>query len=302
MSDRITGMRVFQRVARRGSLTRAARDLGLSQPSASRIMAELEKELGATLLVRTTRAMRLTERGADYLARIEPILVALDEADHAVRGSGELRGTMRIGVSSSLGVREIVPRLHAFLSRHPQLRVEVAVSDELHDLIADGLDVALRAAPLSDSTAIARKLAETERLVAAAPTYLRRAGTPGAPRDLAAHEMILGPAAMTALRFRRGTRTLAVQPTGRLTVATNEAATAAAVAGLGITVTSVWGCRAELERGDLVRVLADWALPPVALHAVFPRGRGALPAVRALIEYLVGQLPTECPPGASPAC
>ncbi|HSD90434.1 MAG TPA: LysR family transcriptional regulator [Kofleriaceae bacterium] len=299
MSDRITAMRVFQRVARRGSLTRAARDLGLSQPSASRIMAELEHELGATLLVRTTRAMRLTERGADYLARIEPILQALEEADHAVRATGELRGTMRIGMSSSVGVREIIPRLPAFLARHPELRVDVAVSDALHDLIADGLDVALRAAPLSDSTAIARKLAETERVVAAAPSYLIRAGTPATPRDLAAHAMILGPAATNALRFRRGNRTASIQPSGRLAVATNEAATAAAVAGLGITVTSVWGCRAELERGELVRVLSDWTLPPVALHAVFPRGRGALPAVRALIEYLVGQLPTECPPGAT---
>jgi DNA-binding transcriptional LysR family regulator len=300
MSDRVTAMRVFQRVAQRGSLTRAARDLGLSQPTTSRIVAELERELGVTLLVRTTRAMRLTERGADYLARIEPILVAIDAADHAARATGELRGTMRIGMSSSVGVREVIPRLPAFLARHPQLRVELAISDAIHDLVADGLDVALRAAPLSDSTAIARKLSEAPRLLVAAPDYLTRAGTPVVPDDLEAHAMVLGPATATVLRFRKGSRTASVQPTGRFAVGTNEGATAAAVAGLGLTVTSLWGCRAELERGALVRVLADWTLPPVALHAVFPRGRGVLPAVRALIDHLAGQLPTDCPPRPTP--
>lgn len=293
-------MRVFQRVAQRGSLTRAARDLGLSQPSTSRIVAELEHELGATLLVRTTRAMRLTERGADYLARIEPILLAIDEADHAVRATGELRGTIRVGVSSSIGVREVIPRLPAFLARHPELRVELAISDAQHDLVADGLDVVLRAAPLADSTAIARKLTEVPRLVVASPAYLTRAGIPVTPADLGAHAIVLGPATATALQFSKGTRTASVQLTGRLAVTANEGATAAAVAGLGLTVTSLWGCRAELERGTLVRVLADWTLPPVTLHAVFPRGRSAMPAVRALIEHFAGQLPTECPPRPAP--
>src|ERR1700749_3806885 len=115
MSDRLHALRLFVRVARTGSFSRAGRELGLSQPSASRIVAALEREVGAALLTRTTRALTLTEAGADYLARVEPILAALEEADHAARGTGELRGTLRIGISSSFATREVIPRLGAFL-------------------------------------------------------------------------------------------------------------------------------------------------------------------------------------------
>ena len=103
MNDRLTALRLFQRVARTGNFSRAAKECGMSQPSASRIVADLEREIGATLFVRTTRAVTLTEAGADYLARIEPVLDALDEADHAARGTGELRGTLRIALASSFG-------------------------------------------------------------------------------------------------------------------------------------------------------------------------------------------------------
>src|SRR5262252_514109 len=128
MSDRFQALRLFARVAHTGSFSAAARELGLSQPSASRIIAELETEVGAALVIRTTRAVTLTETGSDYLARIEPILAALEEADHAARGGGELRGHLRIGMSSSFSVREVIPRLPAFLAQHPRLRISIAVS------------------------------------------------------------------------------------------------------------------------------------------------------------------------------
>src|SRR5579859_4026705 len=109
MNDRFFALRLFARVARTGSFSAAGRELGLSQPSASRIVAALEQQIGAALLTRSTRAVTLTEAGADYLARIEPILVALEEADHAVRGTGELRGSLRIATAPSFAVREIIP-------------------------------------------------------------------------------------------------------------------------------------------------------------------------------------------------
>lgn len=287
MTDRLFALRVFLRTARTGSFSRAGRELGLSQSSVSRIVADLERSLGAALLARTTRAVSLTDTGADYLARIEPVLDALEEADHAARGTGPLRGTLRIALSSSFGLREVVPRLREFLERHGELRIDLAVSDAHQDLVADGVDVAFRLGALTDSTEIARKLGQSPRILAASPDYLKRAPPPDEPTDLAAHDLILGPGAVPPdLVFLKGDRRLSVKAGGRITSAVNEGATAAAVAGLGITVSSLWGIRAELERGDLVRLLEDWTLtPPVDLHAVFPPGRIPAPSARAFVDY-----------------
>src|SRR5277367_647125 len=288
MTDRLLALRTFVRAAHSGSFSRAARELGLSQPSVSRILAGLEKEVGATLLVRTTRAVTLTDVGADYLSRTEPLLAALEEADHAARGTGELRGALRIALSSSFGVREVIPRLPGFLERHPALHVDLGVNDARQDLLADGVDVALRLGSLPDSSATARKLAEAPRLVIASPGYLDRRGRPRDPADLAAHSVIVGPGGggPDAWAFAKDGRHTSVRVEGRLTTAANEGATAAAVAGLGITMTSLWGCRAELARGDLVRVLADWEMEPIEVHAIFPTGRAASPAARAFVDYL----------------
>lgn len=290
MTDRLTGLRVFVRVAHRGSFSAAARELGMSQPSVSRIVAELEKDVGVGLITRSTRGLILTEPGMEYLARIEPILRSLEEADHAVRGSDDLRGRLRIAMSTSFGVREIIPRLPQFAARHPDLGIDLVVSDARQDLIAEGVNVALRLGPLPDSTSIARKLAEAPRLLVAAPGYVARAGTLDSPTQLASHSVIVGPGAQSrTLSFRNGDRRLSIRVDGRLTAAANEAATAAAVAGLGITVTSLWGCRAELERGSLVQVLPQWTMPVVEFHAMFPPGRTASVAARAFVDYLAAQ-------------
>ena len=150
MNDRLFALRLFTRVARVGSFSAAGRELGLSQPSASRILAVLEREIGVALLTRTTRAVTLTEAGADYLARIEPILAALEEADYAARGTGELRGTLRVGLSSSFGVRELIPRLPPFLELHPALRMDLRMNDQRQELVQDGVDVAFRFGALTE--------------------------------------------------------------------------------------------------------------------------------------------------------
>ena len=288
MTDRLLALRIFVRTAHSGSFSRAGRELGLSQPSVSRILAQLEKEVGAALLVRTTRAVTLTEPGADYLARVEPLLSALEEADHAARGAGELRGVLRVALSHSFGMREVIPRLPSFMERHPALRIDLAINDARRDLVADGIDVALRLGPLPNSRAVARKLAEAPRLLAASPAYLERRGRPRNPGDLAAHAVIIGPggAGPNAWSFTKDGRRASVRVEGRLTTAANEGAVAGAVAGLGITLNSLWGCRAELQRGDLTRVMEDWTMDPVQLHALFPAGRAASPAARAFIDYL----------------
>src|SRR3984885_10568116 len=125
MNDRLTALKLFARAGRVGNFSTAGRELGLSQPTASRIIAALEHELGATLFNRTTRAVSLTEAGAMYLMRVETILASLEEADHEARGTGELRGVLRVGTSSSFVLREIIPRLPLFLKQHPTLRIEL---------------------------------------------------------------------------------------------------------------------------------------------------------------------------------
>ncbi|NUU00821.1 LysR family transcriptional regulator [Herbaspirillum robiniae] len=286
MSDRLFSLRVFVRIARSGSFSKAGRELGLSQPSISRIAAELEKEIGAALFTRTTRAVTLTEAGSDYLARIEPILAALEEADHAVRGTGELRGKLRVALTSSLAAREVVPLLPAFMERHPALKVEMMLNDQMQDLVQDGADLALRFGALPDSSATARRLGISQRMLLAAPAYLGRHGTPQTPADLSGHSVIVGPTGVRTWQFVRNGRNASVRVDSRVQASTNEVAVASAVAGLGIVQTSYWGCRDELERGALVRVLPDWDGGSVELHAVFPAGHAAKPAARSFAEHL----------------
>jgi len=292
MNDRLTALRLFQRVARTGSFSGVAREHGLSQPSVSRIIAQLEHDVGATLFARTTRAVTLTDAGGDYLARIEPILAALDEADQAARGTGELRGLLRVALSSSFGKREVVPHLPDFLDRHPGLRIELVGSDARHDVVVEGVDVALRLGALPDSAARARRLGAAPRVLTASPDYLARHGMPATPTELARHAVIVGPGGGGASRltFVRDGRQLSVAVEGRVTVAANETAVAVAVAGLGIVATSAWGCGSELAEGRLVRVLADWDAGSIALNALFPDARPPGPAARAFVDWFASVL------------
>jgi DNA-binding transcriptional LysR family regulator len=291
MSDHLEALRLFVRVARKGSFSAAGRDLGVPQPTVSRIIAELEKRIGVALLTRTTRAVTLTEAGVDFLARVEPLLAALEEAEHAARGTGELRGLLRVGVSSSFAVREVAPRLPDFMARHPALRVELMLDDQRTDLVSEGGDLALRLGVLADSSATARKLASWPRVLVAAPAYLAHAGAPSIPADLAAHTLILGPVrGVQAWSFLKGGKAVSVRVEGRLSVSANEAATAAAAAGLGIAQMGLVGCRREIEAGLLERVLPDWDMGLIDLHAVFPAGRAAKPSARAFADFLDREL------------
>ena len=288
MADRMSSLRVFIRVARSGSFSRAARELGISQPSASRTIALLEKDIGATLFTRSTRALSLTEAGAEYLTRVEAALAALDEADHAARGTGELRGLLRIAASSSFTEHIIIPRLGGFLARNPKLRVVLLVNDQRQPLITEGVDVAFRFGSLGDSTATARRLGSIERVLVASPAYLRRAGRPKAPAELSSHAIIAGPTGTDDWTFEKEGRRISVRLDSRLVVSANEGAVAAAVAGLGIANTGSIASRREIANGALVRVMPDWQMGSVDVHAVFPAGRAAKVAARALADHMIG--------------
>jgi DNA-binding transcriptional LysR family regulator len=288
VSDRFSALSLFVRIARTRSFSRAARELGLSQPSASRIIASLEKEIGALLFTRSTRALALTEAGTDYLARVEPALAALEEADYAARGTGELRGRIRVAAPSSFSVRVVIPTLPDFLKTHPKLQVELVMNDQLQALIAEGVDVAFRMGSLADSSATAQRIGRIQRVLVASAAYLRRAGRPKQPSHLSSHELILGPfgTGPEGWTFEKDGRSESFRPQGRVNVSANEGVVAAAAAGLGIACTGMVGSRAELAAGTLVRVLPQWNMGAVDVHAVFPAGRRAKPASRAFAEHV----------------
>ncbi|OUL68122.1 LysR family transcriptional regulator [Paraburkholderia hospita] len=292
MNDKLSVLRLFTRVARTSSFTRAGRELGISQPSVSRQISELEADVGTALFVRSTRAVKLTEAGVDYLTRVEAILDALEEADHAARGTTELRGRLRVALSTSFGIREVIPRIDRFMEMHPALCIDMLMSDDRQDLITEGVDVAIRFGALPDSSATSRLLGRSPRLLVAAPAYLARKGHPVEPAELSQHAFVTGPSSAASLGWtlRKDGREAVFRGDGRITSTVNEAATAAAVAGLGILVIGLWGCRSEIADGRLVSILEDWQLEPVEIHAVFPTGRAARPAARALISFLVEEL------------
>jgi DNA-binding transcriptional LysR family regulator len=290
-NDRFVSSQLFARVARSGSFSVAGREMGVSQPSASRIVAALEKQIGVALLIRTTRAVTLTEAGSDYLSRIESILTALEEADHAARGTGELRGILRVAPSSGFAIRGVLPRLARFTDQHPRLRVEFALNDDRQDLVGESIDVALRIGVLNDSTAITRKIGTVHRVVVAAPAYLARSGAPSVPDDLANRAIIVGPAGrvMEGWAFRRDRKTSSVRVEGRFILNGTDAAVAAAVAGLGILSTGDLSVKSDLETGRLVRVLTDWEMGSADINVVLPAGRAAKPSARAFSDFMAAE-------------
>jgi DNA-binding transcriptional LysR family regulator len=293
MSDRLAALRLFVRVAATGNFSRAAREFEFTQPTASRIIASLEDDLGATLFVRTTRAVTLTEVGADYLSRIGPLLDALDEADHAARGDGVLRGKLRIGVTSITASRILVPILPDFSAPHPSLRIELVVDDGRQDLISDHVDLALRFGKLADSSAVARFIGRWPLIMAAAPSYLEKRGNPMDPDELPDHSFVVaGPAVRKGLTLRRGDREVSVPVAGNIAITGAEVAINAGVAGLGIIAASYPSVAREIERGELIRLMPDWDMGDLEAHALFPSGQSPKPSARAFVEFLITRLRT----------
>jgi DNA-binding transcriptional LysR family regulator len=224
MSDRLRELTAFVRAVETGSFSRVARELGVSQPSISRMVASLEARLDVKLLLRTTRRVAPTDAGRVFLERARQILGDLDDAENAARGVDSLRGTLRVALSSAFGIREVIPRLPGFAEQHPKLGIELLMSDRTEDLIAEGADVALRLGPLADSGFGARLLGKAPRLTVAAPAYLARKGTPRTLTDLARHDCILGPglSGRTGWSFTRSGRTMSVTVQGPIKVASAE--------------------------------------------------------------------------------
>jgi DNA-binding transcriptional LysR family regulator len=290
MSDRWQEMSVFVRVADCGSLSRAARELKLSQPSVSRIIGALEARLGTTLLLRTTRSISLTEAGTLYFERAKHLLAEMEEADQATRGIDSLHGVIRLAMPLMYGTRAIIPALAPFLSRHPDLKVELVMSDTRQNLITDGVDLAIRinAGPLEGSTFGARKLALVERLVIASPAYLSAHGAPATPADLSQHDCILqhGSFGGESWRFTRNRTATSVDVQARIWINSAPGVLAATVAGLGVALATRVMAGEELRNGQVTQLLKPYGLDPAEVYAVFPAGPRPSAKVRAIVGHL----------------
>jgi DNA-binding transcriptional LysR family regulator len=282
MMDRLQAMTTFVRVVETGSFTGAARQLGVGQPAVSKTIALLEQRLQVRLVVRSTQGLAPTDAGLRFYERAREAIREVDEAEFEARGAGAgLSGRLRVCAATTFARLMVVPRLPEFLGANPSLDIDVILDDRVIDLVSEGVDIALRMGTLTDSSAVARKIATGRRSVVATPGYLARAGTPRAPADLLHHHAVVYSQLSENWTFRRGADDASVAVRGRLRVSAAEGIRAAVLAHMGLAVASDWMFAPELASGAVQRVLPDWSLPPIDLWAVFPTGRLASAKARA---------------------
>lgn len=286
----LSGVEVLVAVIESGSFVRAGEALGLSDSGVSRAIARLEKRLGVRLIERTTRALRLTDEGARFHAEAAPLLTRLGEAVAALtEGSAAVRGRLRAEMDPFFSRLVFAPQLDRFLSRYPELELDLVASDMPGDFVAHGFDCAIRFGEPTASGLIARKLLDTRILTVAAPSYLERHGRPGKPDDLANHCCIQyrDPQSrrLFTWEFRRGDELVPAEISGILTVSDVGTLLAACTSGIGVAQIMALGSRHLLDSGALVELLPDWPDEVFPLYAYYNSRHQPPAKVRALTDF-----------------
>ncbi|PZV33247.1 LysR family transcriptional regulator [Mesorhizobium kowhaii] len=287
-------MRTFVRVAERGKLSLVANELGIGQSTVTRHLQELEEAVGVPLLSRTTRRVTLTDEGSRYYANSIQILRLVEQAGDEARGArGAPAGTVRISCTAAFGVLHASRFIFAFQDRYPEIGIDLSLTDERVDLVREGVDIALRLGPLTDSSLKLRALGQSRRLLVASPDYLAARGRPVIPPDLSRHEGI-------RMSNVAGSETLALQGAGgelhmvpfagRLRIDHGLAAREALVAGRGIAPAHRWLVDDLLAAGLLETILVDYSLPSVPLNMLIVPERAAVARVRLLVDFLAEQI------------
>lgn len=286
-------LQVLLQTAHTGSLTGAARVLGITPAAASATLKRLESQLGSRLFERSTRAMRLTPSGQilrDYAQRAFELLAEGESQLDTERGA--LVGSVRLSAPSDLTRTVLIHLLDEFLRLHPGVEVSLNVGDRVLDVLRDEVDVAIRYGDLSDSRLVARALTVARPVLSASPDYLRRRGTPRTPADLVNHNCITflrNNRPYTSWRFGQNGQWTTVRVSGDRVVDDASLAREWAVAGAGIVLKTSIEQQRDLQSGALVPLLTDWEIEPYALHALLPSGRFVPTRVRALVDFLAGR-------------
>ncbi|HSA91152.1 MAG TPA: LysR family transcriptional regulator [Burkholderiales bacterium] len=288
MPNTLQEITVFARIVGTGSLSAAARDLGMSPAVISRRLAALESRLGVRLLNRTTRSLHLTDEGASYYETCNRVLAEIQEADAAVTaGRAEPRGVLRVALPASFGHQHVAPLVPQFAERYPSVQLALSLSDRTVNLVEEGFDLAVRIADLADSSLAARKLAPNRRVVCASPAYLARHGEPRTPEELLGHNCLASDFTMNWDYRGPDGKPGTVRVSGRYACDNWEVLREWAVAGLGVALKSTWDVRRHLEDGSLVSLLPGYTFAgDVAIYAVYPHRRHLPAKTRAFIEFL----------------
>jgi len=296
MAASLQQMTVFAKIVGTGSLSAAARELGVSTAVVSRKLGALEARLGVRLLNRTTRRIALTDEGARYHEACLRILAEIEEADaEAAARRVEPQGVLKVAIPASFGHKHIAPLIPHFAERYPRVQLALSLSDRTVNVVDEGFDLAIRIAELQDSSLAARKLAPNRRVVCASPAYLRRHGTPDTPHDLVRHNCL------TTTEFHMNWdykdpdgNPGSVRVSGRYACDNWEVLRDWAVAGLGVALKSTWDVRRELESGSLVPLLPGYTFgSDVAIYAVYPHRRYLPAKTRVFIDFLAESLGPE---------
>jgi DNA-binding transcriptional LysR family regulator len=289
----LLALQTFVRIADGGSLSAAARATGRSLPAISRSLVQLESELGVRLLHRTTRRIHLTDAGAQYLERCRRILAEVDDANASVSNlDRSLAGPIALTAPILFGQLHIAPVVTEFLGLHPEVSVNLMLSDALSNIVEEGIDLAVRIGRLQDSGLVARKLGEVRRVACASPAYLKRRGTPKTPKDLATHSCLqFGALSPTPYwEFHEAGKPRQVRIQGNFSSNQGAPVIAAARAGLGIVFTLSYQVQELVAKGELRVVLQPYEAPPIPVSVILPSGRMQPARVKALADFLQARI------------
>jgi LysR family transcriptional regulator for bpeEF and oprC len=286
--EKSAGLLAFVRTVEAGNFSGAARLLGATPSAVSKSVAKLEARLGVRLLQRSTRSVSLTDEGTAYYERVSRLVRELEEADESVQGPSEPRGSLRVSAPIDLGRLALAPWAGAFITRFPELRLELLLTDRNVDLVREGVDVAIRVGPLTDSTLIARSLARMPFVVCAAPSYLEAHGTPRELEDLGQHNCLryLSSGRPTDWAFLDNGVSKTVSVTGTFDTDDGGALVAAACAGAGIAYVFRFQVQMHFSTGALLPLFQQFTTPVLPVYAVYTHARHVSPRVRAWIDFL----------------
>lgn len=290
--DRLQALRLFVRVVDLGSFSKAAADLGMGQPSATKQIAQMEQQLGARLLHRSTHGVTPTEIGALYYEKCKVIVHHVDDADSvATLLQSQVQGAVRISTSVAFGRRVLAPLVMQFMELNPKLQVELMVEDRYVNLVEQGIDLAIRMGRLADSTLGARFLGTNPWVLVASPQYLQRRGTPSQPDELAAHEaLVYTTVGDTRWQFTSAEGENVMVPVkGCLRSNNLSTLLAAARKGMGLAILPRYVAHKSVQSGAVLPLLEDWTLPAQEIHAVYPSPQLVPAKVSRFVAWLEGR-------------